>query len=29
MKKTSDINSINLEEIKNLKLQFQNLKEHL
>lgn len=29
MKKTSDINSINIEEIKNLKLQFQNLKEHL
>jgi hypothetical protein len=29
MKKTSDINSINIEEIKNLKLQFQNLREHL
>ncbi len=29
MKKAVDINSINLEEIKNLKIKFENLKEHL
>lgn len=29
MKKVESINKINLEEIKNLKIKFQNLKEHL